>query len=481
MNPSKTGLETKLSKAEQKVKELKKKISELRQEKRKDKCRIGQLEKSRDKWKGKAMGRSTTQTVDNKPITPFCSGPTPAGHHYSAALISFCINLRVEAGCSYEGVVKVLKLMQDQGLIYGRIPCHNSVKNWVEKFGVSLLESPMKSESNSVLIVDEITGRGPERLLLFLSAPHQSLGGLDYRSVEVLHMEARLQWSSETIAPILKSLQAQYLHNCPPESVYLLSDGDQKLRKAAQIAGIAHQLDISHFLANSLKKAFDKDPAYQAFRKALACWRAYSVCSPKSLLSPPKQRKKARFMNQQKLIDWYYQLVNIWNQLDASLQAFFKDYAQHKTVVQALDKALKAAHQIKELMLKKGLHPKSRKKSQQILGRLKHLNCPYLNRFIKEMMKYFKEPDHKYSKRTQVCSDIIESLFGTYKNITADNPMAYIGPVCLQIPLYTLSREQRKGLIQTALEKVSCRKLKQWKSKYLTENQITKKRNLLQK
>jgi len=304
MNPSETGTKTKVGKSEQKVKKLEERLHKLQQENRKNKCRIRQLEKSRANWKQKATERRISQKPETKKLSPFSCSDIPARHQYSSAFISFCINLRVEAGCSYEGVIKTLKLMQDQGLFVGHLPCRNSIKNWVEKFGLSVLESPVKSESSPVLIVDEITGRGPERLLLFLSAPHQPLAGLDYHSVQVLHMEARLRWSGETIAPILKNLQAQYLHHCPPELIYMLSDGDQKLIKAAQIAGIPHQLDISHFLANSLKKAFDKDLVYQSFRKDLACWRAHSVCSSKSVLSPPKQRKKARFMNQQKIVNW---------------------------------------------------------------------------------------------------------------------------------------------------------------------------------
>ena len=76
-------------------------------------------------------------------------------------------------------------------------------------------------------------------------------------------------------------------------------------------------------------------------------------------------------------------------------------------------------------------------------------------------------------------SDVIESLFGKYKSCKADNPLYGVTPLVLSLCVHTHWDEDnkvRKQDIQNALKSVSMANLGLWKSKYLIENQVVRRK-----
>ncbi len=85
------------------------------------------------------------------------------------------------------------------------------------------------------------------------------------------------------------------------------------------------------------------------------------------------------------------------------------------------------------------------------------------------------------SKRVNVCSDVIESLFGKHKCAVSNNKFTGVSSVALELPLYTRSPNQLKNEIIPAIERIKLSKIKQWKGDFNIENQAIKRSDFFKK
>ena len=79
---------------------------------------------------------------------------------------------------------------------------------------------------------------------------------------------------------------------------YIVSDQGNNLRKAYKSLNYVHIEDCTHILANYLKRIYEKDSDFEAFRKLIAKLRqAWNLSKNKSKYMPPSLRVKMRFAN----------------------------------------------------------------------------------------------------------------------------------------------------------------------------------------
>ena len=94
--------------------------------------------------------------------------------------------------------------------------------------------------------------------------------------------------------------------------------------------------------------------------------------------------------------------------------------------------------------LKSALQVLENEKSEELLIRtfIKHLTV-YLVRYQLIM-------NHNTSdlKNINVCSDVIESLFGTYKERISKNPLAGVSLLSLELPLCCLKKDEQLDIKQ---------------------------------
>ena len=88
-----------------------------------------------------------------------------------------------------------------------------------------------------------------------------------------------------------------------------------------------------------------------------------------------------------------------------------------------------------------------------------------------------KQDDSPCNKRINVCSDVIESIFGKYKRMISNNKFAGVSYIALELPLFTISLNQLRKEIIPAIEAIKMSKIKQWKDTYNIENQATKRKD----
>ena len=421
-----------------------------------------------------------------------------SGHHYSTKLVGLCIFLRVFASVSLRSIPKILSLFNscfELGL--RKIPCANTVQNWTAKLGYFELSKPLDASSSYTLIVDEHAGLCNQKLLLALAVDSQKAGRgpLNFSDVCVSYLDFSKSWTAERIA---EKFQKTFFDKSI-KIEYMLSDEGSNLKKAAQLLALPHFADISHAVGTCLKKVYEKDPDYQNFIQLVRSYQSKGVNQDLSYLMPPKQRAKARFMNQKPVVEWAKKTLENYEQLKEKEQKFFGKLKAHKPIIESLDKATNIGKNISLKLKNQGFNKqnylvlkqdiqKQNTEDNRLKKFLKHLE-QYLDDYkgnlekLQENIQNQKKEENIQNitqKSYHVCSDIIESIFGKYKNMETDNPWLTVSAMCLELPIHTLSQDQIMDKINQALEQVLLSNIDTWKQQYKADNQMVKRNKFYQ-
>lgn len=80
--------------------------------------------------------------------------------------------------CGLRTVVTILEIFAELlGDTFGKVPCYNTVENWVKKLGLSVYqdEQPCK-DKKFAMVVDESIAINGQKLLLTLAIPSEHQG-----------------------------------------------------------------------------------------------------------------------------------------------------------------------------------------------------------------------------------------------------------------------------------------------------------------
>lgn len=96
----------------------------------------------------------------------------------------------VQTGCGLRTVITIMGIFEEVlGDPFGKLPCYNSVANWVHKLGLSVYKEDLPQGRRYAHVIDESTMINKEKLLLILGVPSQHTGRpLNHDDVTVLGM-----------------------------------------------------------------------------------------------------------------------------------------------------------------------------------------------------------------------------------------------------------------------------------------------------
>ena len=491
-------LSSKVEKIREEKNKLKNQISQLRAELRAERKKNKDLRKSRDTWKKKHK----LKTQENKRLWNKLERASKAKrHHFDLSIVFLCILLRVKAGCSFRGVRRVLEILKQQEIIkVEKLPCANSVQNWVAKMGLSCLKeeeiNPDKQLEEVCLIMDENLKTGNERVMLFLTSPPTKLkeGFFTYQDVDVMHIEGKKSWTGEKISNCIKEQAAKK----GLKITHILSDQDSKLLKATRLFGVEHLADINHVVAKCLRTVFKENEAYKKMMKLIGGYASKSVNQVLTYLRPQNQRKKARFMNQKPVIQWGLDILSKFGTLNEKEQAFFVELKNHKSMLTQIKKCIDLGEIIKKHLAENGLSKTSLQLAKQSVELIKgkkmdNTLVSFTKLIEKELDKYEefllkkdretpkKDKDEDKETIYNVSSVIIESLIGKLKNLTSTNALVGLSLVDLELPLHCLQDNQLKNNLHHGLERIFMHNLKTWKKDYSIESQAVKRNKFFKK
>jgi transposase-like protein len=365
------------------------------------------------------------------------------------------------------------------------IPCHNSIKNWVEKSGYAIYQEPKMEEYKDgyAEIVDESMMIASEKMLLTLGIPAKKTGdkALTFNDVDVLDISVKKTWNSQSIAEVLETTEEKM--EAPPE--YVVSDNASTITKAVRAKGYTHLRDVGHSLALSVEREYKKEEAFGLFIKEIGEVKFREIMRPDAYLLPPKQRTIARFMNLSSSIDWARKMLSAFSRLTSEEQETFKFLFNHVPIITELHILFEAINSISKILKTNGLSHENIKICLEKMEPL--LFCPHkrVAAVAQNCINYLNAEKGKLPDEHTVwsiSSDGIESLFGYSKSRKSPNSLNGVTRQVLLLPLRT-KVDAKTGTsnicFKSALETIFLKDLNTWQKKYLTENLTVKRSKLL--
>jgi hypothetical protein len=237
--------------------------------------------------------------------------------HLKAHRVWLTLTLFAGARLSFRAVSRVLHVLADW-LGIGKAPCPQTVINWVMRLSVVRMQSARLLQGAArhlipftnglIWMIDTSITLGTGKLLsvLALDAHHYQLAGVapGFQHVRCIAVAVSPSWTGNRLADLLERVIAVV-----GRPTAYLKDGGSELKKATDVLserGLGSPVidDISHAVANMLKRRYEKHPQFSTFLSA--CGRVASRLKHTVLacLTPPTVHTKSRFMNVHRLVRW---------------------------------------------------------------------------------------------------------------------------------------------------------------------------------
>ncbi|WP_239473423.1 MULTISPECIES: hypothetical protein [Bacteroides] len=345
----------------------------------------------------------------------------------------------IRTNCGLRTVVKILEIFNEvlEGKC-GKVPCYNTVENWMKKLGLSTYENDNKpTDKKFAYIIDESIMVNREKLLLILGVSAEHPGHpLKHEDVTVVSMKSCGCFKGDDIKQeIEKSIEK---NGAKPE--YVISDQAHNLTNGISQSGLLHHIDISHAMGTCLKHAYGNEPDFVNFTTILGKVRLQYHLTDKAYLLPPNMRSIARFMNMNSWVDWGNKMLGCFASLPKEMQDAYSFVLDYKELLVELKTAVAAVEHIETICKTEGFNLANSKKCKNYITR--HIIGNANNRramFGIKILEYLKQQEEKlndiYESRN-ISSDIIESTFGVFKQKKSPNKLYGITPFVLFIPLH---------------------------------------------
>ena len=390
------------------------------------------------------------------------------------------------AGISSHQVPKVMQLSQLlwKG-ITDSIPSHVTVLEWVEKCGLSLTKGCMKKntveEAYSIIFDNSITVCGQDLHLQLRSSSEHPGHSLRQTDVSVVRMKAGKGWDTEMIKTQLEETVKE--EGRKPE--YVVSDNGLIMCKAASELELKHHRDISHSFGIFLENVYSKDLEFCDFIAKKGYARKFSH-TPMACLMPPKRREYARFMNVFETVHWAKAVIDNEHLLSSKEKYMLGFVKTHASLVEELNDVMTGYEYMEQLCKEDGLSHKTARICRDYVvknfmtkgARVRKLGDMIICYFNREEMLLEDDETHN------ICSDIIESTFGYFKERISPNKNNGYTPLVLLIPLrlrLSTIEDCKSFNARTAIGKTKMEDIKKWRADNLLPNPSIKRMNVLKK
>lgn len=388
-----------------------------------------------------------------------------------------CVLIYVRTGCGLRTVISIIGIFEEViGDQFGKLPCYNSVANWVRKLGLSVYEEDAPQGRKYAHIIDESIMINKEKLLLVLGVPAEHTGKpLNHDDVTVLGMRIGSCFKREDVKEAIEN--ASEKSGSSPE--YGISDGAHNLVGGFKDAGIDHHLDISHTLGNCMKHVYGKDPEFAALAEKLGKVRLQYHLTDKAWLLPPNMRAMARFMNLRQWVSWAQKMLRCLDSLDEGLKEAYSFLLPYRELIEELGVCVESVTYLETLCKREGFGLRTNALCQHHI--IQNLIGNATNRRARvglEMLDYFKQQAailNGSKKIHNISSDIIESDFGILKAKVSPNKLHGFTPMILMLPLYpkiTVYSDAKKQNFKVRLANVKLKDIDLWAKENLSPNRV---------
>lgn len=418
------------------------------------------------------------------------SGRCPENHVRRHRFVEELVRLSVLLYC-YAGISsrQVRKSLECFSLVFDcqtdEIPSHQTVLDWVGKCGLDLNQSAHSGQSlkdiDYSLIMDNSISVGGHDLHVELALPAKHPGhALTCADVRLLDMKVATKWN----ACMLQDELLESMHRVGHKPQYVVTDNARLMTRPLSNLGVANHRDLSHTLGVFLEQVYDKDEAFLDFSAKLGMARKY-VHTDIAYLMPPKKRTIARFMNLFDIVEWAHKILSIDYELNSMERLVCEPCLKHASLVEELYEIMSVYKTIESILKARGLSESTAEECRLRVRKALWCGTPRQREIGERIIKYIdtessllEGPDAVHN----ICSDIIESIFGLLKNRLSPNPNAGFTKQILLIPLHLRlsDYESCKGFsVAPLLERSTLTKLNHWRHTTLLESNAKKRSKIL--
>lgn len=389
--------------------------------------------------------------------------------------------------CGLRSVVEIMKVLNDVfDNFLGEVPCYNTIRIWMEKCGLKVYNVAGESMKgiDYALITDESMMIGREKLLVTLAVPSEHLGRpLSCEDVSVVDIAVAESWKGENVGVQLQKASEKVGYN--PD--YVITDNGSIMNKGVRCAKMVHHHDISHSLAMYAERAYGKEVDFIEYVALMTKSKFKYNMTKIAYMLPPNQRTISRFMNLKHWVEWSSKMLDKYDTLNVDEQKAFSFIPANASFIDELSDVVECIERIEHLCKHNGLSKETVCKCEKVIqAHLLHGNSRMVNlgESIKEYLRnevMLLETDTAPRNNS---TDIIESIFGKFKDSKSPNKLNGITRHILFLPIYTKlrNRELAKEFdFKGALEDIRIGDIDAWAKKNLTQNLVQLRRKRLQK
>ena len=393
--------------------------------------------------------------------------------------------LYVYAGCSFRSAQRCVEVVN---FVFPSLGLAETtfvtIRDWVLKLGLDTYKHRCKGMSAGrayALIMDESITIAEHKILLGLAAPAVHPGhALTRADVEIVDIHVASSHKSADVKEAVERI-GQRIGRAP---AYAVTDNGRNLVKGLSEAGIQGHRDISHTFGTYLKAVYDKEDEFVSLTKAVGNARHFALTDVDYLM-PCNMRALARWMNVFDWVGWAKNLMEADQKLTPKERKMYSFLQEHGALVDELYEVMQCFRHVLTICKDAGLSRRSAAQSisfinQDLMGRgdrLTRLGSMMIGYFTRETtLLESEEAVHVVS------SDIIESLFGGFKERKSPNRMYGVTGFVLILPLQTrlgTLEDARNMDFKACLERTRTADVKAWERENLPENLAAKRARVL--
>ncbi len=243
--------------------------------------------------------------------------------------------------------------------------------------------------------------------------------------------------------------------------------------------------DVSHVVANALKKQFEDTEPFRKFKEIINAGAARMRQTSIGYLVPPKLRSKGRFQGIGRVTSWAANILSIFHpdpsvsedSLLEQLRAAMPDFLSVEPFLSKFDQTIQRVNQVLEVLKNQGLSSKTYDSTRGLLTAITEIEVKKaLDQWLTQQMSIQRLLGSVEDIPLLVSSDIIESLFGKFKYALSRCPSPEINRSALLIP--ALCGHLERDFIPELLRESSHQELLQWSEQNVPETLRQKRQKL---
>ncbi len=325
---------------------------------------------------------------------------------------------------------------------------------------------------------------GSEKLLVTLGIPAEHQGRpLHHDDVSLLGISVSTSWAGEKINTQLEKAAQKVGHR--PK--YVISDNARSMNKGIRLSGLSQHCDSSHTLGVYLERTYKDADDFKAYVKNMAEVKFKFNMKKIAYLLPPTQRVVARFMNFADWVKWSHRMLDAYHTLDAEEKSVFSFVPANASFIEELWEVMGCVKSIEHICKHQGLSKESTLKCQSEIKRTLAIGNSRMIKLAQYILQFLKAEVAMLDSDEEVrnnSSDIIESIFGTYKSRKSPSKLYGVTSFILFIPAYTQILKAKKPSVlhfKESLERIKLKDIDDWASDNLSENLICKRTRTLKR